>query len=65
MAETFAGTALGGAVEVAVDGRGAVVAVRLAPALLGRLWPEQLGQGVVSAHAEARAEARAAATEGR
>jgi cell wall-associated NlpC family hydrolase len=43
----FAGTALGGAVEVVVDERGPVLWVCLAAKLLGRLWPEQIGKGVV------------------
>jgi hypothetical protein len=60
MAE-FRGMALNGAVQVAVDERGLVVSVRLDQRVARRLWPEQLGQGVVLAHAAARA---AAATAG-
>jgi DNA-binding protein YbaB len=53
----FRGTAQGGAVEVTVDERGRVRSVRLHPQVTRRLWAEQLGQGVVAAHAEARAAA--------
>jgi DNA-binding protein YbaB len=53
MAAEFCGTALGGAVEVVLDERGRVIEVGLSAKLLGRLWPEQLGQGVVQAHAQA------------
>lgn len=53
--ELFWGSALGDAVEVAVDERGRVAAVELDPDVLRRLWPEQLGSAVVAAHAEARA----------
>lgn len=55
MTDTFTGTALAGAVEVVLDEHGSVLSVRLNEKLVGRLWPEQLGAGVVSAHAEARA----------
>lgn len=55
---SYSGTALGRAVEVSVDERGHVVSVRIEEKLIGRLWPEQLGRGVVFAHAEARAAAR-------
>jgi DNA-binding protein YbaB len=47
------GSALDGAVEVAVDDRGRVSTVELQPDVLRRLWPEQLGSAVVAAHAEA------------
>jgi DNA-binding protein YbaB len=56
----FRGTALSGAVEVAVDARGRVRSVRLNPKIITRLGPEQLGRGVVAAHADARAAASAA-----
>jgi DNA-binding protein YbaB len=55
----FRGTALNGAVEVSVDARGRVRSVRLNPRVITRLGPEQLGRGVVAAHAEARAVASA------
>jgi hypothetical protein len=51
----FRGSALGGAVEVEVDERGRVVSVRLDPRTTRRLRPDQLGPGVVAAHAQARA----------
>jgi DNA-binding protein YbaB len=57
------GSALGGAVEVSVDRYGQVVSVRLDPAVLRRLSPDQLGRGVVAAHAEARAATRMAGDE--
>lgn len=50
----FRGTAMNGAVQVRVDGRGRVRSVRLHPRVVGRLGPEQLGRGVVAAHADAR-----------
>jgi DNA-binding protein YbaB len=53
----FLGTALNGAVGVRVDEHGRVTSVRLHPQVLRRLGPEQLGQGVVRAHADARAAA--------
>lgn len=53
----FRGTALNGAVEVHVDGRGRVLSVRLHPRVVQRVGPEQLGRGVVAAHADARAAA--------
>jgi DNA-binding protein YbaB len=52
-AEEFSGFALGGAVEVVLDACGRVLAVRVSATVLPRLWPEQLGRGVVLAHAEA------------
>lgn len=54
-APSFMGTALGGAVQVVVDARGRVVSVRLHPQIARRVGPEQLGRGVVAAHADARA----------
>jgi hypothetical protein len=54
----FAGTALDGAVQVWLDEHGLVRSVRLDSQVIRRLWPEQLGQGLVAAHAEARAAAR-------
>lgn len=56
-ADRFWGTAVNGAVRVAVDDRGRVLAVRLDQHVVRRLWPEQLGRGVVLAHADARAAA--------
>jgi DNA-binding protein YbaB len=53
----FRGAALNGAVQVSVDEGGRVRSVRLNPQVTRRLWPEQLGEGVVTAHAEARAAA--------
>jgi DNA-binding protein YbaB len=50
------GSALDGAVEVAVDDRGRVSTVEFDPDVLRRLWPGQLGPAVVAAHAEAVAE---------
>lgn len=55
----FRGTALSGAVEVSVDARGRVRSVRLNPKIITRLGPDQLGRGVVAAHADARAAALA------
>jgi len=52
------GSALDGAVEVAVDDHGRVSTVELDPDVLRRLWPEQLGSAVVAAHAEAVAGAK-------
>jgi hypothetical protein len=40
-----------------VDERGRVLSVLLHPRVAGRLGPEQLGRGVVAAHADARAAA--------
>jgi DNA-binding protein YbaB len=57
MSEDFLGTALNGAVRVSVDARGRVVSVRIDPRAARGLWPEQLGRGVVLAHAAARAAA--------
>lgn len=57
MPERFWGSALGGAVEVAVDDDGRVSTVELDPVVLRRLWPDQLGPAVVAAHAEATAAA--------
>jgi DNA-binding protein YbaB len=56
----FRGTALSGAVEVFVDARGRVRSVRLNPRVITRLGPDQLGRGVVAAHADARNAAFAA-----
>jgi DNA-binding protein YbaB len=53
----FRGTAMNGAVQVRVDERGRVLSVRLHPTVVQRLGPEQLGRGVVAAHADARATA--------
>lgn len=53
----FRGTALNDAVRVSVDERGRVRSVRLHPQITRRLWPEHLCEGVVAAHAEARAAA--------
>jgi len=53
----FLGTALNGAVQVSVDAHGRVRSVRLDPRAVQRLGPERLGQGVVAAHAGARAAA--------
>jgi DNA-binding protein YbaB len=53
----FRGTAMNGAVQVRVDERGRVLSVLLHPRVAGRLGPEQLGRGVVAAHADARAAA--------
>lgn len=51
----FRASALGGAVQVAVDEHGRVAFVRFDPRVATRLRPDQLGRGVVAAHAEARA----------
>jgi DNA-binding protein YbaB len=48
------GTAMNGAVEVRLDEHGRIRSVRLDPRVTRRLGPEQLGRGVVSAHADAR-----------
>ena len=53
----FVGTALNGAVTVRIDGRGRVRSVRLHPKGVQRVGPDQLGRGVVAAHADARAAA--------
>jgi hypothetical protein len=53
----FRGTALNNAIQVCVDERGRVLSVWLHPQVTRRLWPEQLGRGVVAAHAEARSAA--------
>lgn len=55
----FLGTALNGAVRIRVDERGRVVSVRLHPQIARRVGPDQLGRGVVAAHADARAAAMA------
>lgn len=55
----FLGTALNGAVQIRVDERGRVVSVRLHPQVARRVGPGRLGQGVVAAHADARAAAMA------
>jgi len=55
MSREFRGTAMSGAVQVSVDEHGKVLSVRLYPQVVRRLGPEQLGRGVVAAHAAARA----------
>lgn len=55
----FHATALNGAVQVRVDGRGRVLSVWLHPKGVQRLGPEQLCRGVLAAHADARAAAAA------
>lgn len=57
MSGEFRGTAMSGAVQVSVDEHGRVLSVRLHPQAVRRLGPEQLGRGVVAAHAAARAAA--------
>jgi DNA-binding protein YbaB len=48
------GTAMNGAIEVRLDQRGRIDSVRLHEQVIRRLGPDQLGRGVVAAHADAR-----------